>query len=193
MRLARSGQGLALGKLLEGYRSYLVLLARVRIDAQLQGKVSPSDVVQETFLEAHRGFGQFRGTTESELVAWLRKILASNLANQARRYRGTQRRDVRLERSLADEIDRSSQALERALAAQVSSPSQQAAKREQGVLLATVLEQLPSEYREVIVLRHLEELSFPEVAHRMGKTEASVKNLWARALGRLRREMGAMQ
>src|SRR5258707_528940 len=109
---ARCGNGAALGQLLELYRNYLKLLARLQIDRQIQGKVGASDVVQETFLEAHRDFAQFRGTTESELVAWLRQILVTNLANLVRHYRGTQRRDVRLERQLAVELANSSRMLD---------------------------------------------------------------------------------
>jgi RNA polymerase sigma-70 factor (ECF subfamily) len=192
LRLARSGNAPALGELFEIYRSYLVLLARLQSDPRLRGKLDPADVVQETFLEAHRDISRFRGTTEGELVAWLRRILVSNLANQVRRYRGTKGRDVGLERELARALDRSSLALERSLMAPQSSPSHQAMRREQGVLLARALDQLPADYREVIILRHLEELSFPEVAARMGKSQDSVKNIWARALARLRRSLGAI-
>jgi RNA polymerase sigma-70 factor (ECF subfamily) len=187
---ARAGDGEALGRLLERYRNYLVLLARLQIGRRLQGKVDDADLVQETFLKAHRDFGRFRGQTEAELVGWLRQILAGNLAHLVRRYWGTRRRDVRLERQLADELDHSSQVLRLRLVSPYSSPSQQAARREQAVLLADALQQLPDSYREVIILSHLEGLSFPEVAARMGRTLDSVKNLWARALARLRRAVG---
>jgi RNA polymerase sigma-70 factor (ECF subfamily) len=186
---ARTADGWALGRLLELYRNYLRLLARLQVGRRLRGKVDESDLVQETFLEAHRHFGRFRGTAEAELVSWLRQILAGVVANQLRRYFGTRRRDVRLERELADDLARSSQALAGGLAARQSSPSERAVRREQAVLLADALEQLPAAYREVIILSHLEGLSFPEVAHRMSRTVASVKNLWARALARLRRSL----
>jgi RNA polymerase sigma-70 factor (ECF subfamily) len=188
---ARAGDGSALGRLLELYRNYLAVLARVQVGKRLQGKVGASDVVQEVFLTAHRDFGGFRGTTEGEWIAWLRQILATGLARQVRHYCGTQRRDLALERRLAAEVEESSQGLGPGLAADQSSPSQQAARREQAVLLADALERLPEDYREVIVLSHLERLKFPEVARRMGRSLDSVKNLWARALVRLRREMGA--
>jgi RNA polymerase sigma-70 factor, ECF subfamily len=97
---------------------------------------------------------------------------------------------VRLERALAVELDESSRALDRGLIAQQSSPSQQAVRREQAVMLADALGQLPDAYREVIILRHLEGLTFPEVAGRMGRTVESVKKLWARALARLRSTLG---
>jgi RNA polymerase sigma-70 factor (ECF subfamily) len=190
LRLARAGQSPALGKLLEMYRGYLTLLARLQINRRLRGKADAADLVQETFLEAHRDFAQFRGTTEGELVAWLRQILVSNLANLLRRYYGTQRRDVRLERDLAIELDQSSRLLDQGLTAPSASPSKQAARREQAVLLAAALEKLPEDYREVLMLRHLDELTFPEVAERMGRTVDSVEKLWARGLARLRRVMG---
>jgi RNA polymerase sigma-70 factor (ECF subfamily) len=191
LRQARGGDGQALGRLLELYRQYLALLARLQIGRRLQGKVDPADLVQETFLEAHRSFGRFQGTSEGELVSWLRQILAGNLADLVRRYLGTRRRDVRLEEELAVEIDESSRVLDRALVARQSSPSQQAARREQAVLLADTLGQLPEDYREVIILRHLEGLRFPEVARRMGRSTEAVKKLWARALDRVRRTLGS--
>jgi RNA polymerase sigma-70 factor (ECF subfamily) len=187
---ARAGDNAALGRLLELYRSYLATLARLQIGRRLQGKVDASDLVQETFLEAHRDFAQFHGAREAELVAWLRQMLAHNLANQVQRYYGTQRRDPRLERQLALEVDQSSQVLDEGLVAACSSPSRQAVRREQAVLLADALDGLAEDYREVLVLRHLEGLSFPLVAQRMGRTVEAVKKLWARALDRLRRSLG---
>src|SRR5437867_4753384 len=89
LRLAREGSGAALGQLLELYRRYLLLLARLQIGRRLQGKVDAADLVQETFLDAHRHFAQFRGTTEAEVTSWLRQILATNLANLVRHYLGT--------------------------------------------------------------------------------------------------------
>jgi RNA polymerase sigma-70 factor (ECF subfamily) len=124
------------------------------------------------------------------MAGWLRAILAANLADLARRFLRAKRRDIRLERELADDLDRSSRALGQGLAAPTSTPSQQAARREQGVLLAAALERLPADYREVLVLHYLEGLGHPDVARRMGRTIDSVKNLWARALGKLRRSLG---
>jgi RNA polymerase sigma-70 factor (ECF subfamily) len=191
LRGARQGDTATLGRLLELYRRYLGLLARVQIGQRLQGKVDAEDLVQETFLEAHRSFGRFRGTSEPELVRWLRQILAANLADLLRRYLGAQGRDVRLEREIQDAFDRSSVLLDHGLVAPESSPSQQAARREQAVLLADALDQLPEDYREVLVLRHLEGLTFPEVARRMGRSLDSVEKLWMRGLARLRQSMGA--
>lgn len=190
LRLARRDPAQALGPLLERYRHYLQLLARLQIGRRLQGKVDASDVVQEVFLEAHRHFDRFAGQEEAQLACWLRQILAARLAKLLRRYLRTQRRDVRLERELTHAIDHSSQMLERSLVARGNSPSQQATQREHGLLLAEALARLPEHYREVLILRHLEELSFPEIAERLGRSLDSVKNLWARGLAQLREVMG---
>jgi RNA polymerase sigma-70 factor (ECF subfamily) len=190
LRLARTGDRSALGQLFEYYRHYLELLARLQIGRRLQGKADAADLVQETFLQAYRHFAAFQGQSETELTNWLRQILATSLAQLLRRYLGTQGRDVRLERELAAELDQSSQALDRALMAATSSPSHRAARHEDAVRLAEALGELPEDYREVIVLRNLEDLSFPEVASRMGRSLDSVKNLWARALVRLRGALG---
>jgi RNA polymerase sigma-70 factor, ECF subfamily len=189
LQQARTGDAPALGRLLESYRDYLTLLARVQVGRQIQGKVDPGDVVQEAFLDAHRQFATFRGESEQELVAWLRRILAGKLALTMRNFLGTRGRDVNLERDLAINLDQSSAVLERGLIASQSSPSQHFARREEAVLLAEALARLPEDYREVIVLRQLEALPFKDVAARMNRSETAVTKLWLRALERLRGEM----
>jgi RNA polymerase sigma-70 factor (ECF subfamily) len=192
---ARDGDEAARGALLESYARYLGLLARVQIGRRLQGKVDASDIVQETFLEAHRQFPQFRGTTEAELLGWLRRILAGQIALTVRRFVGTKGRDVNLERELAVQLDQSSQAMNGnvgGLAGSFSTPSQRASRREQVALLAEALDRLAEDYREVIILRHIEQLSFGDVARRMNRTEDSVQKLWVRALANLRRTLGGI-
>jgi RNA polymerase sigma-70 factor (ECF subfamily) len=183
----RAGSEADLGPLLEVYRNYLTLLVRLQVGKRLQSKVDVEDVVQETFLEAHRSIRRFRGGSTGGFLAWLRQIVAAVLANQVRHYYGTKRRDIRLEQALVDDINRSSICLDGGLIAPGSSPSQQASRRELGVRLADALAELPEDYRTVIVLRQLEDLPFPEVSRRMGRSIDSVKNLWVRALARLRR------
>lgn len=189
---ARGGDGAALGLLLQRYHNYLSLLARVQIGRRIQAKVDVSDVLQDVSLEVHRRIGGFRGGSEGEFLAWMRQILGGVLADQIRRYLGAKRRDVRLERELGEDLDRSSRAMAGPLAAVGSSPSARASRREQAVILADAINGLPPDYREVIILRQLEGLSFPEVAERMARTQDSVKNLWARALARLRRGLEAL-
>jgi RNA polymerase sigma-70 factor (ECF subfamily) len=193
LELARHDADGARGALLEHYRGYLELLARVEIGRRLQTKLDTGDVVQETFLEAHRNFDSFRGTSERELVAWLRSIFSARLSNLVRRYMGVQGRDVRREQPIEINLKESSGLLDRGLFAAEATPSQEFARREQGVLLAEALAALPDDYREVIVLRHLEELTFPEVARRMQRSVDSVQKIWVRALARLRQSMGGAE
>jgi RNA polymerase sigma-70 factor (ECF subfamily) len=186
---AKEGSEVARGDLLERYRTYLELLARVELGRRLQTKVDAGDVVQETFLEAHRNFGRFRGASEPEFVGWLREILAGRICNLLRHYLGTQGRDLRREQGWDINLDQSSRAIDRGFFALQSTPSQHVSQREQGVLLADALSRLPPDYREVVVLRHFEELTFPEVAERMGRSVDSVQKLWVRALANLKQTM----
>lgn len=185
---ARAGDSDTLGQLLASYRNYLKLLARIEIGRRLQGKVDESDIVQETFLDAHRQFPAFRGVAEGQFVQWLRVILAGILANVVRRYLGTQARDLNLERQLAADLDQSSCALANFLVDPHSSPSQLAIKDEQGLRVTYALSRLPDDYQTVLILRHLEGLTFPQVAERMERSVDSVEKLWLRGLTRLRKE-----
>ena len=187
---ARSGDAAMLGELLASYQNYLRLLARLEIGRRLQGKVDASDIVQETFLEAHRQFPMFQGRAEAQLTKWLRVILAGTLANTVRKYVGTQARDIRLEQELAADLDQSTCALGRMLVDQHSSPSQQAMRGEQTLLVAEAMSRLPADYQTVLVLRHLEGLTFPQVAERMERSVDSVEKLWLRGLTRLKKEFG---
>ncbi len=187
---ARQGDGACLGTLLQLYRNYLHLLARTQIDLHLQGRASPSDVVQEAFVQACENFAQFRGGSEQELLAWLRRILVNTLARMVEKQVKARKRDVRREVSverLVQNLENSSAAFEAALVSRHSSPSAQAERRELAARVADQLAQLPPHYRDVIVLRNLEGLPFEEVAQRMGRTPGAVRILWLRALDKLRR------
>jgi RNA polymerase sigma-70 factor (ECF subfamily) len=180
------GDAQAQADVLLRFRPWLHLLARLQIDTRLQGKFDASDVVQQTLLEACRDLPKFRGRTEAELLAWLRQILAHVLAHHVRRYHGAQQRRLDREVSLEASLAESSQRLANVLAAPGSSPSQQAARREEEVQLAEVLARLPADYREVIILRNLEGLPHEDVARRMKRSVGATRMLWARALARLR-------
>jgi RNA polymerase sigma-70 factor, ECF subfamily len=187
---ARQGDGDGLGALLELYRNYLHLMARTQIDLHLQGRVSPSDLVQEAFVQACANFGKFRGATEQELLAWLRTILVNTLARLVEKEMKARKRDVRREVSmekLVRNLENSAAAFEAALVSPHSSPSAQAERRELAAQVADQLARLPADYREVIVLRNLEGLPFKEVARRMKRTVGAVRILWLRALDRLRK------
>jgi RNA polymerase sigma-70 factor (ECF subfamily) len=115
------------------------------------------------------------------LAAWLRRIFVRKLADQIKRHRA-QRRDLRREVSLEAALGHSSQNVEQALVASLGSPSSQAIHREEAVLLADALARLPNDYREVLIMRHIERLPVDQIAERMVRSEAAVRKLWARAL-----------
>ncbi|HLN28787.1 MAG TPA: sigma-70 family RNA polymerase sigma factor [Gemmataceae bacterium] len=186
---ARAGRSESLGSLLELYREYLRVLARAQLNPRLQARASPSDLVQETFLQACRHFEQFRGSTEKEWLAWLRRILVHSLAQLVERQVLTQKRDISRNVTTGQgqrTSNSSSGAAEPALISPGSSPSAQAQRRELAALVADQLARLPADYREVLMLRNIESLPFEEVARRMGRTSGAVRILWLRALGQLR-------
>jgi RNA polymerase sigma-70 factor, ECF subfamily len=175
----------AAGQNLERHRAYLSVLARLHLDPRLRDKLDASDVVQQTLLEAHEKQAQFRGHTDAERAAWLRQILAHNLADAVRRLHRA-KRDVALERSLEAALDQSSCRLEAWLAAEQSSPSQQAVRNEELLRLAEALVQLPDAQREAVVLHHLQGWSLAALAGHLGRTEPAVAGLLHRGLKRLR-------
>src|SRR5262245_44776212 len=130
---------------LEPYRDYLLLLAGLQLDPRLRGKLDPADVVQETLAHAHEKRDQFRGETEAELAAWLRKILVNELAAAVRRFLRAEKRDLAREWSLHSLIEESSARLEALLAGKQSSPSERAVRNEDLLLLAAALAKLPED------------------------------------------------
>ena len=188
IRRCREGEAEAREELFNRYRAYLRVLAEAQLGRHLRGKCDPSDLVQQTLLEAHRDFPVFHGSHEQELLAWLRRILAHNLFNEARRFAARQRdatREVSLEQ-IQTGLDESSAVLGRCLADGSPPPSQVAAQREAAVRLADTLAALPERHRTVLRLRILEGLPAEEVARRMETTAGAVRMLQMRALATLR-------
>jgi RNA polymerase sigma-70 factor (ECF subfamily) len=171
------------------YDPWLRLLARREIDSRFHGKFSVSDAVQQTMVEAWKGWENCRGETEPQRRAWLRQILAYQLARLARQYAGTQKRNIAREANLEQSLAQSAARLEDVLPADVSSPSNRAIRAEQQLQLAAALERLPDDYRVVIILRHIEDLPYSEIAGRMKRSEGAVRMLWVRALAQLRNEV----
>lgn len=191
IQVAKAAEPGAIDRLLDAYRNYLRMLARVWLDRSLRQKLDASDLVQDTLLKAHQKFQQFRGGSEAELVVWLRKILARNVVDVVRRY-GAASRQVDREHSLNQMIDGSIHALDNLLVASGSSPSQAAQRRELGVVLADALATLSADHRDVIVLRNLEELEWDAVAEKMDRSKDAVRMLWVRALKEFRPRLEAL-
>jgi RNA polymerase sigma-70 factor (ECF subfamily) len=172
---------------LDRYRSYLMLLARMQLDGWAQSKVDPSDVVQQTLLEAHQKLHQFTGDDDGP-AAWLRQALANNLRDALRALRRG-KRDVRRETSLEAALERSSVQLGGLLAGDESSPSRKAGRNEELLRLAVALEQLPEAQRRAIVLHHLHGRPLAETAAELRRSPAATAGLLHRGLKRLRELM----
>jgi RNA polymerase sigma-70 factor (ECF subfamily) len=182
---AQAGQPGELDRLFAACRNYLCVLARSHVEGRLKAKADASDLVQQTMLEAYRDFAHFRGGSEKEWLAWLKRILAHNAAEFVRHYRGTGKRQVGREIAIQAGGD-TSQLPAVQPADPGESPSQQFLRKERELIIADALAQLPPEYREVICLRNLQRLPFDEVAQRMDRSRPAAQMLWMRALHRLR-------
>lgn len=173
---------------IERFREYLRLLARTHLASDRIGKIEPSDVVQQTLLEAHEQRDHFRGRTDAELVEWLKQMLRNNLTDAIRRQECA-KRDVRRERRLEAEIEDSFSRADGRLAAEVSSPSGQAIRAEELLQMADGIAQLPPDQREAVVAHHLEGSPLAEIAVRLERSESAVAGLLHRGLKGLREYM----
>lgn len=173
---------------LERYRSYLELLARMQFNRRLQSKLDPSDIVQQTLLQAHRALGDHRGDNSAQMAAWLRQILARNLTHTVRDLQ-RDKRDVRRERSLRQSLDQSSARLEAWLSGEQSSPSEVAQRNEQVLQLAEALAKLPPEQREAVELHYWHGWKLAEIAEHLGRSASAVGGLLHRGLRTLRQTL----
>ncbi len=189
IELARRGDAESRDRLFEMCRNYLAIVARSQVETWLRVKVDASDLVQQTMLEAHRDFERFEGGSEQEWLAWLRGILKHNAADFVRQYRGTAKRQARREVRFRDPADsRAPGAPEPA--GDGATPSQEFLQLDNELRVTAAVAQLSPDYREVIVLRNLQRLSFNEVADRMDRSRPAVQMLWMRAIKKLQEVMG---
>jgi RNA polymerase sigma-70 factor, ECF subfamily len=176
---------------LERFRDYLKLLARLQLGARPTGRIDPSDLVQQTLMEAFEKRDQFRGDTSGEQAAWLRKILARNVADVLR-AQGRQKRDVTRERSLEEQLDHSSARLGNWLALAQPSPSEHVQQHEQAIVLADALARLPEHQREALVLHYWQGCSLSEIGISLDRSTSAVAGLLKRGLKQLRARLDAL-
>jgi RNA polymerase sigma-70 factor, ECF subfamily len=168
---------------LEKFRAYLGLLARLQLDPRPRGLLDPSDLVQQTLLKAHRKWNQLQGQSDAQRAAWLRAILARELADAVRKC---ERRGEDRWQSLEASLDQSSARLEAWLVSDSTSPSGRVLRQEQLLLLAEALARLPDDQRLALELHHIQGLSVQEVGRQMGRSTAAVAGLLRRGLEKLR-------
>ncbi len=170
---------------LERFRGYLALVARWHWNPQLQGKLDPSDAVQQTLVQAWQKFSDYRGQTDAELRAWLRKTLTRCLTDLARDFH-RDKRNIAQEHSLEAAVEDSSVRLEAWLDDQQSSPQERAERNEQLLQLAEALAALPEGQQEAVTLHHLHGRSVAEIGEFMGRSVTAVAGLLKRGLQTLR-------
>jgi RNA polymerase sigma-70 factor (ECF subfamily) len=184
LEAARGGSLDSLGRLLEFFRDYLNLTAEAGLDSALRPKAAASDLVQESMLEAQRDFHHFRGGTEAEFRAWLKRILLNNLLNAYRLWQAKKRQ-------LGREVPLGSLELGPSSAGSTTdpTPSKIACGREQRQRLQDALLRLPAHYREAILLRHRDGHSFEQIGLRLSRTADAARMLWYRAFKQLGLEL----
>jgi RNA polymerase sigma-70 factor (ECF subfamily) len=167
------------------YREYLRFLAEMQLRGPLRAKIDPSDLVQQTLLQAHAAAEQCRAENSAAKAAWLRQIFNRNLLHAARDLH-RDKRDIRKERSLEAAIHASSCRIEAFLAGDESSPSVRADRNEQMARLTAALNELPEAQREAIIWHYFHGRSLAEVGERLGRSGAAVAGLVHRGVKALR-------
>ena len=172
----------------ERFRSYLRMIAEINLDRRLRPKLDASDIVQQTLLQAHRAINDFDGSSEEQMAAWLRKILARNLSHAVRDF-GREKRDVRREVNLSQAIDQSTLHFDRILESDQTSPSLNAIRNERWMQLVSEMHLLPESQRVAVALYYLEGCGISEICKRLDKTPAAVGGLLKRGLRKLRQSL----
>lgn len=178
---SKSGNRDAVDQLIGSYRDYLLLVANQSIDSPLRRKVAPSDLVQSACLQVHQHINDFQGSTQAELLAWLRAILHNELLQAHRKYKAN-KRDLNREQSASASGVRDNQA-------SLQSPSTAAILNEEAEQLRAAMLELSADHQRAILLRNWERLPFEEIGKRMGRTTDAAKKLWARAMQQLRKHL----
>jgi RNA polymerase sigma-70 factor (ECF subfamily) len=184
---AAQGDSSALSALLTQHRERLRRMVALRMDQRLQGRIDASDVIQEAYLEAWKRLAEYLKAPTMPFFLWLRLLTAQKLVTLHRKHLGVQMRDPAVEISLYEGLPgTSSAALAAQLLGQDTRPSEAAIRAEMKVRLQEVLNRMDPLDREVLALRHFEQLSRTEIAHLLQIREAAVSKRYIRALKRLK-------
>lgn len=185
LQAARDGDESAINRLIEDCRHYLLMIANREMESGLGQKAGASDLVQDCMVSALRCLGGFEGDSREEWLGWLRGILLNDVKQTRRHYR-TQGRDLERERAI-DGGDSTNKRQE--IEAGAQTPSSAAIATEEGQRLWDAMAALSEEDRQIIQLRNWDDLPFPEIAERMGRSHDAVRKLWSRAIVRLQKAM----
>jgi RNA polymerase sigma-70 factor (ECF subfamily) len=195
---AAAGDGVAWGKLLTSHEAKLARMVAFRMDARLRGRIDAADVIQEAFITATARRQEFFGQSEQPLFLWLRWMVQNTLLELHRRHLGAQMRDARREassiRAGADGArdDSTRAALVAQLTAGVTGPATAAGRAELKARLDEALGRMDAADREVLAMRHYEQLTSSEAAQVLGIQERAAAKRYLRALERLREVLGEM-
>lgn len=181
-------------ELFEQHRARLRRMVRLRLDRRLQGRVDPSDVLQEAHLEVAKRAKEYQANPTMPAFLWLRWITGERLIDIHRRHLGARARDAGLEVSLHRGFmpQATSVSLAEMLLGRLTSPTLAARRVEMQVRLQDVLNTMDPIDREVLTLRHFEEMSNSETAQVLGLTKSAASNRYIRALMRLKETLTAM-
>jgi RNA polymerase sigma-70 factor (ECF subfamily) len=191
---AAAGDKAALTQLFTRYRKRLKQMVRLRLNRRLQGRLDDSDIVQEAFLEAAKRLPEYLASKPLPFFLWLRHLTGEKLIDAHRRHLGAKMRDAGQEVSLhrGPMPAASSASLAAQLLGRLTSPSQAAIKAETRLRVQEVLNNMDPLDREILSLRHFEQLSNPEVAQTLGLNESTASSRYLRALKRLKDELGRL-
>ena len=188
VRRAADGEEVALAELFDRYRRRLRLMVRLRLDRRLQGRVDPSDVLQEAYIDLAQKLPEYAGRSTMPFFLWLRLVTGERLLRVHRQHLGAAMRDAGREISLCRGAlpQASSVSLAAQLLGRYTSASRAAVRAEMQFLLQEALNGMEPIDREVIALRHFEELSNDETAAALDLTKAAASKRYVRAMLRLK-------
>ena len=175
---------------MDSCRDYLLLIANQEFDKELHRKIGPSDIVQNTMLTVHQHVEEFKGEKREQFMAWIRKILLRDLQQVRRELKGTAKRNTNLERPIDGDSQLGQNAIP--LSDKNVTPHTNALRSEEREMVNRAMERLPEDFRNVIMMRNSEQLSFAEIGERLNRSADAAQKLWTRAIEKLKTELKSL-